>query len=442
MPIRWLTRSAGMAAATLTIALVATEDCAAQAASAADSVLLDSLRQTALTVSPLLAVHRAELSAAEARVAAAGLLPPVVLSGEIDEAPGFDPGAASLRVEVSRELRSGARRRAAREVAFARVDAARIALQTSERVIAARLAAALSSATAAGAVARRFAAEDSLLAAAEDALRGRFALGEARYVDVLRLRTERLRVQTERARALAEARAGHAALIALAAPFGEPAGALLVDSLLERAARGGLVFLPQAPPPLDSLLFASGAVQLAELAVRRARAERRLVAAEQRTRIEASVGFQRFGELERRASFGPVLGASITLPFTGPRRQEVLVAERELQAAEAARVATIAQVRALLTEALARYDAARERLATFDAGVLRGAREERESALASYRTGDLSLIELLDFERALARAEVERLRALSEAAGALTELQTAAAGEISLLHAPLLDGER
>ena len=48
--------------------------------------------------------------------------------------------------------------------------------------------------------------------------------------------------------------------------------------------------------------------------------------------------------------------------------------------------------------------------------------EERESALAAYRTGSLSLLELIDFERALSRAEIERIRALIDAADALADL--------------------
>ena len=69
-----------------------------------------------------------------------------------------------------------------------------------------------------------------------------------------------------------------------------------------------------------------------------------------------------------------------------------------------------------------RYDAARTRIASFDAALLRGARDERESALGAYRSGELSLLELLDFERALARAEIERLRNRIDAADALADL--------------------
>ena len=84
-------------------------------------------------------------------------------------------------------------------------------------------------------------------------------------------------------------------------------------------------------------------------------------------------------------------------------------------------------MRAELAAARERYESARIRLSAFDAALLRGAREEREAALASFRTGDLSLIELLDFERALARAETSACGML-DAADALADLLAGGTG--------------
>jgi outer membrane protein TolC len=68
------------------------------------------------------------------------------------------------------------------------------------------------------------------------------------------------------------------------------------------------------------------------------------------------------------------------------------------------------------------YDAARTRLASYDAALLVAAEEERQSALAAYRAGDLSLLELLDFERALARTTIDRWRSWLRAATAYAAL--------------------
>lgn len=412
-------------AATLLALLLATTAAQARAQTPADS----ALRERILRSNPELAAARASVRAAEARVGATGFAPPLTLSAEAEEIPdGIDlPGAGSVRVEVEREFLSGGRRRAAQALVATDVRAAEAAVAGTERRLLADAERSLARAAGWGSIARRLAAEDSLLVGAEEGLRARFSVGEARYVDVLRLRTERLRIQTERAEALAEARAGRRALEALAGP--DTAGlATLVDvAVAERAARPTAA-LPPAPE-IETLAASSPAVRRAEAALERTRAARQLLAAEQRPRVTASAGVQRFGGEGEGHTVGPTLGATVTLPSTARRANAagLAAADARIVAAAAERDAAVASVRAELLAAAERYEAARARLATFDAALLRGAREEREAALAAYRTGDLSLVELIDFERALARAETERLRAVLDAADALADLLAAGA---------------
>lgn len=141
-------------------------------------------------------------------------------------------------------------------------------------------------------------------------------------------------------------------------------------------------------------------------------------------RFAGSVGLQRTIERDGGNAFGPVLSGSVTLPFTAGRanRADRLAAEREVTAARATREAVLARVRGRLAGAVARYEAGRARLAVYDAALLRAARDERESALSAFRTGELSLVELIDFERALAHAEIERLRAHADAVEAYANL--------------------
>jgi cobalt-zinc-cadmium efflux system outer membrane protein len=277
--------------------------------------------------------------------------------------------------------------------------------------------------------ARRLVAEDSLLSSAQESLQTRFAVGGAPYVDVLRLRTERLRVQTDRAKAVAEARAERESLSGLAGTTGTAEIDALVDSVLAMPDPVGAADAIPAPPSLDSLLALSGSIQVAEAAMERATARRARALADQRPRLSAAIGAQRRVE-GGQSSFGPVLSGSITLPFTAGRanRAGAEASEREVDASRADLKATEAAVRAELAAALARYEAARERVATFDATLLEGARQEREAALAAYGSGSLSLIELLDFERALARAEIERLRARADAVEAYANLISATGG--------------
>jgi cobalt-zinc-cadmium efflux system outer membrane protein len=397
------------------------------AASAQEAPATAALREAVQRSNAELSARRATVDAARARVAATGFAEPAALSAEVEEVPGgIDLTGASVRVEVGREFLAGGRRDAARALATTDVRAAEASLAAAGARLDAAVLRSLTAAAGWGAIARRLAAEDSLLVGAEEALTSRFSVGEARYVDVLRLRTERLRVQGDRAEALAEARAARVALQGLLGPI-DGRDALIDGAIAETGPR--LVALPPAPDP-DSLIARSGAVLAARVAVERARAGRTLTAAEQRPRFSGAVGLQRFGADDGGGTVGLTVGGSMTLPSTARRANQAALAsaDAEIAAAVAELDATVAAVRAELAAALERYESARIRLSAFDAALLRGAREEREAALASFRTGELSLIELLDFERALARAETERLRSMLDAADALADLLAAGTG--------------
>ena len=409
---------------------------------APDSVLArllpPALRSAVLASSPALTVRRAEVSAAEARRAAAGFARPATLSVESEDARNGRLDQGSSRVDVSREFLSGARRRGELAVGDAGVRVARVALAAAERQVLAQAAQALYGATGWRTVARRLAAQDSLLLSAEASVRARFSVGDARYVDVLRLRTERLRVQSDRAAAETESDAAAIALVALA---GGDSVALRAASdaasSLDSAARGASatardvsmsIALPEAPS-LDSLLVLAADVRFADARLAQTAAQRQLLLARQRPAFSASLGLQRVGaDGDRGPGYGPVLAAGMSLPFTAGRanRAALGAVDQQAIAVGVARTATIATVRAALTAGRVRYEAARRRAAAFDAALLRAAREERESALAAYRTSDLSLLELLDFERALSRAEIDRTRATLDALSSLTDLLSGA----------------
>jgi cobalt-zinc-cadmium efflux system outer membrane protein len=405
----------------------------AQQTSPIDSAAVAALHDAIQRVNPELAARRAALAAAEARLRASGFAAPVVLSAEIEEVPsGLDvTNAGSSRLELSREFLAGGVRGARRAIAAADVERARVVLDVTERRLRARTDQFLTRAVAAAAIAQRLGAEDSLLTGAEEGLRVRFAVGDASYVSVLRLRTERLRVQTDRAAAQTEARIGRRALLALLTPAdtAEPVPTALVDSAIARLLTAPLGTPLPPVPDVDSLVALSGAVRLARIDLTRSEAGRRLVRAEQRPQIAAVLGAQRFGTEDGRYTVGPTVGLSISLPFTARRANQtsLIVAEREMDVAHAQQRAAVVATRAELAAAQDRYEAVRERLALYDAALLRGAREERETALAAYRSAELSLLELLDFERALARAEIAQLQGRIDAANALADLLAGAA---------------
>lgn len=405
-----------------------------------DTSALAALRAAILRSNPELIARRAAVAAAQAHLDAAGFAMPWVLSGEVEEVPGgFNVArAGSARISVERELLSGGRRSAARSLASADVDAVAADLFAAEQRVTALGTQALTRAAGWSAIARRLEDEDSALSSAEVSLRARFATGGARYVDVLRLRTERLRVEVEEASAVTEAHIARQALEALIAgrdtlPRSTQAflDSLVGVRILALTAVDSAAARPQAEraqlppaPDIDSLLVASGVVRLLDASVAQARAASQLILANRHSRLSGFLGAQRFLSEGGTFTVGAVAGASISLPFTAHQANTAAVAaaRSDVAAALSERSATLSSVRTELLAARTRYEAARVRFAGYNAALLASARDERESALAAYRAGTLTLMELLDFERALARAEIDRLTSQIDAATAVTEL--------------------
>jgi cobalt-zinc-cadmium efflux system outer membrane protein len=419
--------------------LLAVAPCAVSAQTAgADTAmaatLLQRLRDGARQSSPAVMAARAELEAARARSRAAGFAAPAYLSAGISEAPNANLDQGNIRLEIGRALFTGARQRAARTLADAEVRGAEVALAAAERQVDAVLRRELIRAAGEQLVANRLASEDALLTSAEEGLRTRFAVGDARYTDVLRLRTERLRVQSERAAAIAEARSARAALRGLVGDSLRDDFQPALDALAAADFAAVWRSLLPAADAIDSLVAATGEVRQSDVAVARARAQQALASAERRPQVDASAGLQRIGQANNGPALGPSVGLTVSLPFTVARanRLGAQAAASEVAAAEAGRQATLATVRSRVAAAAERYTAARQRLEVFDAALLRGAREEREAALAAYRTRGLSLLELIDFERALARAEIDRIEALIDAADAWADLVTGGAADEAL----------
>lgn len=405
----------------------------AQVTSVSDPAAIAQLRPF-LAAHPELEARQAALEAARARARLVSFGPAAALEAEIEEVPGGINllGAGSISVGVSREFVPAGTRRARATLAEVSVRRASLERELAERALLAEADMHLTRASAATAVARRLSAEDTLLAAAEDALRARFSVGDARYVDVLRLRSERLRVQGERASATADARVARTELLGIVVPGGAEPGRLAVDVAISAAAGAALGTGLAALPPADSLLALAAELRLAELDVAEAAARRSVSLAERRPGITGAIGAQRFDD-GGGTRYGATVGASVPLPFTARRANAAaaIVAEREVDAARAEQRAALASARARIGAAVERYDAAREQIALYDSALLQAARAEREGALAAYRTGDFTLIELLDFERALARAEIDRLRSRMAAADALAALYVDVTGTTS-----------
>lgn len=391
----------------------------------------DNARQQVERIHALVLLSNLELAAlrlstrvSEARLRAAGFGPAAGLAIEVEEIPdGLAlTRAGSVRAALIREFRPRGFRASQRALADIDVRRTLVLAEATERRLGAQATALLVQTLGASRIAARLAAEDTLLAGAEEALRSRFAVGEARYVDVLRLRTERLRVRTDLAAASAEGRISRVRLLAMVSDTAAGELARLVEALASDTsiAAASESFLPGA---LDSLTGRSAAVRMAALATAEAVAGRHAAGMAQRPVLSASLGLQRFEGASGTFDLGPVLGASLSLPFTNRARAPSLAAaDLAVSVARSHERAVVNLARASSRTAQERYLAALDRARFFDSALLRGARDERETALAAYRTGTLSLVELLGFERALCRAEIDRIRSQIEAAAALADL--------------------
>ncbi len=382
---------------------------------------------------PELAARRAAVAMAEARYRAAGPVEAPAVGFEIENIPdGVNlADAGQIRLVVEREFLTGSRRAADRALAQAAWDAAAVRLELAERSIGAVLSADLAVWLGGREVAARLAAEDTLLQDTEASLEARFAAGDARYVDVLRIRSERLRARSERADALLgsqEARRQLEGLIA-AGDSGVPALQALLERFVELPPRITGEALP-LPPDVDSLVAALGTLRLGALEVAGARARADEVRASRSARLFGAIGVQRYGDTTDGFTVGPSLRAAVTLPFAvgGSTRALNQAAALGVVEAQQHQAAATNQLRTALLTARDRYVVALERIQVYGDALLLGAREEREAAVAAYRSGQLSLIELLDFERALSRVETGRVRAAIDAHVAYAHLILTAAG--------------
>ena len=401
----------------MTVAVLAASGTREAGAQAADS-LLERLALLARETAPAVVARRSDLLALSAAMEAAAPLPPPVLSAEVENVPdGARIDQAQVQVGAEFLVFRGGRADALRSAAGRRRDAASAALILEERRAEAGVRRSLVGYLAARASEARLSSEDSLLAEGEKALQLRFEQGEARYVDVLRLRTARLQLATDRSSVQALAVTRRQQVLGLLPDSLRATGSAMMDSL-ERARLPGESLLGMLPPDSSAVTVLLQALQAAAAAgVSVARAGRQ-------TEIFGFAGVQRFIDAANRFQVGPMLAVSVALPFLTPGSNRTTIA-----AAESGRNAAVVTLEArrialdvALLQARSRYEAARTRLDAISAVLLVGARREREAALAAYRSGQLSLLEFLDFERAIGRADLARLEALVAAADAAADL--------------------
>src|SRR5262245_45815059 len=226
---------------------------------------------------------RAAVDAARARQASTGFGAPIRLESEIE-----DQGQ-SVKLGIAKSFLAPGVTGSARALAGADVELAELELALAERRLQIVTEELLVRAAAARAVANRLASESAVLGTVEEGLRVRFAVADARYVDVLRIRTEQLRAQSELAVTEAEGREVRLELWKLTGVAPTPETRRLLESLIATVRVDSLTAELAGAPTIDSLVSVAPDVRRATVEVSRATAARSLTSAQHRSDLAASI---------------------------------------------------------------------------------------------------------------------------------------------------------
>lgn len=355
---------------------------------------LDSVYALVAARSPRTAAAAALARAARARVAGAGLPPdPELQLGFMNYMlPELrpDPLLGMTQLQVMQMVPLPGKLAAARRAAGARADAA--AARVAEAAYAARAAAAM-------AFYERYEAEGRAAIAVETrrlvdnvagAASAMYRVGQGRQADVLRARVELARMDEDVTRMQAMSEAAAARLAAIAN--------------VDVASVSGAPILPAFPAALpsrealeDAALTARPMLVAGTAEVRAAEADAALARRERWPDLQVGVQYgQRDmdGETDRMGSL--MIGASIPI-YSGSRQARMVeeaVAMRTMASAELD--AMHAETRGRIGELHAALESARRLADLYRTTVLPQAEAATESALASYRTGGVDFMTVLD----------------------------------------------
>jgi outer membrane protein, heavy metal efflux system len=121
---------------------------------------------------------------------------------------------------------------------------------------------------------------------------------------------------------------------------------------------------------------------------------------------------------------------SFAVPVFYQRQGEIAVARADLRTQELLQARATAQVVADVEAALSAVHGARRRIERMDSRLMERTRRARDLVQLQYETGAASLLELLDAQRTLIAAGVERVQVLDEYWTAVFQLEEAVGMEL------------
>lgn len=179
-------------------------------------------------------------------------------------------------------------------------------------------------------------------------------------------------------------------------------------------AEGQLQALPALPEPavLATRLASSPALVRARFEVDRRQALARLEHSRRTPDVTVSLGVNRNRELGRNQA---IVGISVPLPIFDTNRGNVMESLRRTDKARDELLATETRLGGELAQALELLGTSRQEADALQNEVLPGAQSAYEAATTGFDYGKFGFLDVLDAQRALLQAKTQYLRALSQA---------------------------
>lgn len=389
---------------------------------------LDLVRR-ALASNGELAAARLEIERARARLRQAGLRPNPSLDFEQQQGVFNSPGERTTSVGVSVPIELGGKRQRRIDLAQAEFEAAQAEVADRERRLANDVRTAYAEALAAARELSITAELNTIDTQTARVVEARVNEGDAAPLELnlLRVEVERLRSR----RALVTGRL-QAALLRLKSLTGIPASELL------RLQEDLTAFtLPDPPASLEAAveiaLRTRPDLQLARLTEEVAQAGLRLARAQSVPDVTAFSRYSRSRSTFDQTPIGLLTdrdklfayGISISIPVFNRNQGAKAEAQTAIAQAQQRRQFIEAVVRAEVSSAYARYEAATQAIKTFEQGVIARSNENIRAVRGAYQVGAFRVTELLTEQRRLIDSQREYTEALAERYRAQADLQAA-----------------
>jgi cobalt-zinc-cadmium efflux system outer membrane protein len=389
---------------------------------------IDLVRR-ALASNAQIAAARLEIDRARARLRQAGLLPNPSIDFERQNGVFGAPGEQGTTIGFSMPLELAGQRGRRIDLARAELEAAEADVADRERRLTSELRLAYVETLAA---LRELEVTQNLYALDVETARiveARVEEGDAAPLELNLLRAEADRLRARRA--LVEGRL-HASATRLKQLVGmAPDEQLQVREVLMSP------LLPDPPASLEAAieiaLRTRPDLRFARLSEEVARAGYRLVKAQAAPQVTAFVQYSNIlgtfddtptGVLtDRDRIFG--FGVSVTLPIFNRNQGAKAEASASITQAQRRREFTESVVRAEVTAAYRRYEAAQASIQTYERGVIERSERNVQTMRAAYQVGAFRVSELLAEQRRLVDMQREMTEALAERYRALAELRAA-----------------